>query len=235
MTDNLHSGHRRRMLDKFHKFGVDAFNDHELLEVLLFFAMRQRDTNPLAHRLMKHFGSLHAVLEASADQLEEVEGIGPRAAEFLALSGATQRRYQADIALHGTQETRLSEPERIAAYFVPRFAGRREEVLFVAYIDNSCRVIRCDEFHSGSSSRVPINFGYIMRDAVMCSAVGVVLAHNHPNGSATPSKDDIASTQALAVHLRTLDIALIEHCIVAQDCYYSMAMGGEIWPKEEEE
>lgn len=71
---NPHQGHRRRMLDKFGRLGVDAFADHELLEVLLYYTIRQGDTNPVAHALMQHFGSLHAVLEATADQLCEVEG-----------------------------------------------------------------------------------------------------------------------------------------------------------------
>ena len=98
MTDNLHSGHRRRMLDKFHKFGVDAFNDHELLEVLLFFAMRQCDTNPLAHRLMKHFGSLHAVLEAKRSRASVPErpsfsrSSAPHSAVIRRTSPSTARR-----------------------------------------------------------------------------------------------------------------------------------------------
>ena len=86
---NPHQGHRRRMLDKFGRFGVDAFADHELLEVLLYYTIRQGDTNPIAHALMQHFGSLHAVLEATADQLCEVEGVGSRTAEYLSLISAS--------------------------------------------------------------------------------------------------------------------------------------------------
>ena len=93
---NPHQGHRRRMLDKFGRLGVDAFADHELLEVLLYYTIRQGDTNPVAHALMQHFGSLHAVLEATADQLCEVEGVGPRTAGYLSLISASKRRYQTD-------------------------------------------------------------------------------------------------------------------------------------------
>lgn len=96
MEGNPHQGHRRRMLDKFGRLGVDAFADHELLEVLLYYTIRQGDTNPVAHALMQHFGSLHAVLEATAEQLCEVEGVGPRTAEYLSLISASMRRYQAD-------------------------------------------------------------------------------------------------------------------------------------------
>lgn len=85
MPDNPHMGHRQRMLDKFRRFGLEIFSDHEVLEMLLYFAVRQGDTNPTAHRLMQRFGSLHAVLEATEDELQTVEGVGPRSAELLHL------------------------------------------------------------------------------------------------------------------------------------------------------
>ena len=69
MPENHHVGHRQRMLDKFRRFGLEIFSDHEVLEMLLYFAVRQGDTNPTAHRLMQRFGSLHAVLEATEDEL----------------------------------------------------------------------------------------------------------------------------------------------------------------------
>lgn len=98
MPDNPHMGHRQRMLDKFRRFGLEIFSDHEVLEMLLYFAVRQGDTNPTAHRLMQRFGSLHAVLEATEDELQTVEGVGPRSAELLHLCFALFHRYQADVA-----------------------------------------------------------------------------------------------------------------------------------------
>ena len=74
MPDNPHMGHRQRMLDKFRRFGLEIFSDHEVLEMLLYFAVRQGDTNPTAHRLMQRFGSLHAVLEATEDELQTLGG-----------------------------------------------------------------------------------------------------------------------------------------------------------------
>ena len=98
MPDNPHMGHRQRMLDKFRRFGLEIFSDHEVLEMLLYFAVRQGDTNPTAHRLMQRFGSLHAVLEATEDELQMVEGVGPRSAELLHLCFALFHRYHADVA-----------------------------------------------------------------------------------------------------------------------------------------
>ena len=215
MEGNPHQGHRRRMLDKFGRFGVDAFADHELLEVLLYYTIRQGDTNPVAHALMQHFGSLHAVLEATADQLCEVEGVGPRTAEYLSLISASMRRYQTDR-------------NRARNSVVRRFAALHTESLCVAYVDSSCRLIRCDDQSRGSTSKVLLDPVAIPRSAVMCNAAGVVLAHNHPNGEARPSREDISATQMLVARLAPLDIALVDHCIVAQDSYYSMARGGEL-------
>lgn len=234
MNDTLNSDLRRQqMLEKFNKFGTDAFNDHELLEVLLYFALPEGDTNSLAHRLMNHFGALHTVLEASPSQLQQVEGIDDDTAEYLSVVGLSLHHYEVDVARCAALDLRLSDPDRIAKYFVPRLAAQRAAVLSVAYIDNDCHIIHCDEYLSDSETCVPINRAAIMRNAVRCSAAGVVLAHNHPDGSVTPTADDIASTQDLSAALRLLDISLVEHCIVAKDQFYSMALSGEINPPEE--
>ena len=227
MEGNPHQGHRRRMLDKFGRLGVDAFADHELLEVLLYYTIRQGDTNPVAHALMQHFGSLHAVLEATADQLCEVEGVGPRTAEYLSLISASTSDVVAPPVLTNSV-VRLNDPDKIGAFFIPRFAALHTESLCVAYVDSSCRLIRCDDQSRGSTSKVLLDPVAIPRSAVMCNAAGVVLAHNHPNGEARPSREDISATQMLVARLAPLDIALVDHCIVAQDSYYSMARGGEL-------
>ncbi|MFR4415625.1 MAG: helix-hairpin-helix domain-containing protein [Butyricicoccus sp.] len=135
MPDNPHMGHRQRMLDKFRRFGLEIFSDHEVLEMLLYFAVRQGDTNPTAHRLMQRFGSLHAVLEATEDELQTVEGVGPRSAELLHLCFALFHRYQR-MWRNGAFTDKLNTYDRIGAYFVPQ-PRRAEEVLLAAYVDGA--------------------------------------------------------------------------------------------------
>ena len=166
--------------------------------------------------------------EKKADQLCEVEGVGPRTAEYLSLISASMRRYQTDRNRARNSVVRLNDPDKIGAFFIPRFAALHTESLCVAYVDSSCRLIRCDDQCRGSTSKVLLDPVSIPRSAVMCNAAGVVLAHNHPNGEARPSREDIAATQMLVARLAPLDIALVDHCIVAQDSYYSMARGGEL-------
>ena len=139
MADKLHQNHRERVLEKFRRFGLDVFSDHEVLELLLFFAIPRVDTNPTAHRLLERFGSLHAVLEAPVEQLCEVQGIGPRSADLLKLSFAMCARYQQDLAKSERHSDKLNSYEKIGEYFVPQFAGEQEEVLLAAYLDGAGR------------------------------------------------------------------------------------------------
>ena len=195
MPDNPHMGHRQRMLDKFRRFGLEIFSDHEVLEVLLYFAVRQGDTNPTAHRLMQRFGSLHAVLEATEDELQTVEGVGPRSAELL---------------------------HRIGAYFVPQLCAEREEVLLAAYVDGAGRVLKCEEIARGGHARVQVDSYKIARGALMAGAAGVALAHNHPNGTPTPSQEDFDMTDRLQRTLSELGLELVDHCVVARSNFTSI-------------
>ena len=219
MADNPHTGHRRRMLDKFGRFGANVFEDHELLEMLLYFAVRQGDTNPTAHRLIAHFGSLHAVMEASVEQLVQVEGIGPRSAELLTLVFALYGRYAADVQRMEQHSVRLNTRERIGEYFLAQLADEKEEVLLAAYVDGAGRVLKCEEIARGGHAQVAIDPYKIASGALFCQAAGVIIAHNHPNGVPVPSDEDIRATDQLELALRGLHLELVEHCIVARRRY----------------
>lgn len=222
MAEGLHQNHRARVLEKFRRFGLDVFADHEVLELLLFFAIPRVDTNPIAHRLLARFGSLHAVLEAPREQLCEVEGIGPRAADLLRLSAALWARYQQDVAKSERHSDKLNSFEKIGAYFVPQFAGEQDEVLLAAYLDGAGRVIKCEEVARGGRTHVTMDNYKIARAALLCGAAGVALAHNHPDGRVAPSAEDIAVTNRLEQALAGLGLQLVDHCVVAQGRYASI-------------
>lgn len=222
MADQLHTHHRQRVLERFRRFGLAAFADHEVLELLLFFAIPRADTNGTAHRLLERFGSLHAVLEAPAAQLQQVEGIGPRAADLLTLCFALVSRYQMDVDRMEQHSEPLNNAERIGAYFVPQLQTEREEVLLAAYLDGAGRVIKCEEVARGGRSHVQVDPYKIASGALFCQAAGVAIAHNHPNGAARPSEQDLRVTAELESALRGLGIELVDHCIVARDKFCSV-------------
>ena len=222
MPENPHTGHRQRMLDKFERFGLDIFSDHEVLELLLYFAVRQGDTNPTAHRLMQHFGSLHAVLEATEEELQRVEGVGPRSAALLHLCFAVCRRYQDDVQKMERFADKLNTYERIGAYFVPQLCAEKEEVLLAAYLDGAGRVIKCEEVARGGHSYVQVDTYKIVRGAMLCGAAGVAIAHNHPNGTPNPSREDFEMTDRLQRTLAEMKLQLVDHCVVARSSFASI-------------
>ena len=122
----VHEGHRSRKKEQFRAHGLDAFADHEVLELLLYYAVPRQDTNPIAHRLMEKFGSLDAVFAADRAALEEVEGIGENASTLISLMFPLMHRIRASSGAH---ETILSDTEQAGAYFLDLFFGEREEKL----------------------------------------------------------------------------------------------------------
>ena len=137
--ENIHSGHRDRLRKRFLEEGLDNFADHQILELLLFHAIPRGDTNPVAHRLIKRFGGLSAVLEADPKDVASVEGIGEKAAAFLAMIPQVTRRYFHDRVLRDRPQ--LNSSEAVAEYLLPLMAGRPEEVFYVLCLDTQCRVV----------------------------------------------------------------------------------------------
>jgi DNA repair protein RadC len=219
---NVHKGHRKRMAEKFLQNGLRAFSDHEVLEMLLYFTISRKDTNEIGHQLIRRFGSLYEVFEAPYEQLLEVEGVGSQSALLIKMVYAMFGRYQENRTQVSWNSEKLINRQRVGEYFVPQFAGEREEVLLVAYLDDSGRVLKCVECGRGSHNQVGANPYQIARGAIVCGSHTVVLAHNHPNGVAEPSQQDIDITRRLKNHLEELDIQLYDHCIVAGGRYVSV-------------
>ena len=122
----IHDGHREKMRQRYLKSGLDGFADHEALELLLYYAIPRKDTNPIAHALMERYGSLSAVLTAPVEDLCKVEGIGENAAILLRLAPQVyQKARLSDVE----RETVLNSVERAGTYLMQRFVGERREVI----------------------------------------------------------------------------------------------------------
>ena len=220
---NPHKGHRERKKQQFRKHGLDAFADHEVLELLLFYAVPRADTNPIAHRLMEHFGSLDAVFAAPPEELEQVEGVGEHTATLLAmLLPVIRRAYMAS----GKNDIALSSTDSLGRYFCKLFFGARQETLYEACLDAKGKLLRCYKIADGSVDVVSINVRCIVENALRCHASAVALAHNHPSGLALPSSDDNAATLMAYEALRTVGIELVDHIIVADNDFVSLRQNG---------
>ena len=220
----MHEGHRARVKKRFLEEGLDHFSDIQALELLLFYALPRVDTNPIAHGLLDRFGSLSQVLEASPEELCKVPGVGENGALLLNLIPQMGRFYMTDRAKSATILTSL---EQCAEFLVPRFFGRKLETVFLLCLDAKCKVLCCKELGEGSVNSTGLSIRRVVETALGVNASSVVLAHNHPSGLAIPSPEDIQTTRRIAMALQAVEITLVDHIIVADDDYVSIAMSDD--------
>lgn len=220
---NIHAGHRQRLKRQFLEAGMDGLSDVNCLELLLFYAIARRDTNPLAHALLERFGSLSAVFNAPPEQLQQVPGISEHAAVLLHAIPALGRRYFIDQT---RQEKILNSTERCGAYLIPYFFGAREEQVYLLSLDAKCKVLDCRLLSRGSVNAAEISVRRIVETALAVNATSVVLAHNHTSGIALPSREDEATTRRLETALDAVGIQLVDHIIVPDNDFVSMADSG---------
>lgn len=227
----MHSdtGHRDRVKDRFRREGLDGFAPVHALELILFYAIPQKDTKELARTLLNHFGSYTAVLEASAAELEAVPGVGKNVATYLNLLAAAGRYYQVQKA---QQETILDDVEKYGNYLLQRFYARRVETVFLLCLDAKCKVLGCQLVGEGDVNSANIPMRRMVEIALASNATTVVLAHNHPSGLAIPSREDVQTTRQLASALGAMDIVLADHIVVADGDFVSMTQSGYYDPRQ---
>ena len=219
----IHDGHREKMRQRFLSGGLDHFADHEALELLLYYAIPRRDTNPIAHALMERYGSLSAVLTAPVEDLKKVEGVGESAAVLLKLAPQLYRKARLSDA---EQETVLSSVERVGAYLLERFAGEKNEVVYQLCLDRKGKLLACKQLGEGGVASADLDIRRLVENALLTGASSVVLAHNHPSGVALPSRDDYAATDRAKTALSVVGVALADHIIVADGDFVSMSDSG---------
>lgn len=218
-----HKGHRRRKMDQFLAQGLDGTPPHSVLELLLFFAIARWDTNATAHRLINQFGSLSGVFDASFEELIRIKGIGYQSAVLIKLVVAVSRLYLEDKQSVGIVFNSTAE---IGAYMKPKFVGRNRETVFLLCFDKKNKLLKCELISEGTLDYVPIMMRRIVESVVQVGAASIVLVHNHPQGFALPSNDDIHATRRIRDALDALSIHLRDHIIVARDDFVSMAESG---------
>ncbi len=221
--DSVHKEHRKRRRQQFYDHGADAFADHELLELLLFYGIARRDVNELAHTLIDEFGSLDAVFSAPIDALESIAGIGTHTAILIKLVPKLVHRAHLSSLKN---DVPLDTVERIGDFFAQLFTGEGNEVMYQLCLDAKGRKLNCRKVAEGDPSSVSLNLRQIVQNALKCNAVMVAIAHNHPSGVAFPSHGDKIATVQIAEALCAVNIQLIDHIVVAGNDYISFRHDG---------
>ena len=219
----LAAGHRERLRQKYRKAGHGGLLDYEKLELLLTFAISRRDVKPIAKALLKRFGSLSGIIDATEKQLTEVPGVGENVALLIHLMKGLYTDYlyeqvKGREVLSSTQE-------------VLRYAGLEHEVFMVIYLNTQNEVIGDEILVEGTIDQLYIHPRQLMTRALNMSARGIILLHNHPSGTPSPSPADIQLTRSIKIAAEAVRLDILDHLIIARNSCYSIA-AGELIPLE---
>jgi len=226
MNNNTpHVSHRQRMYDRYLKTDLDSFAPHEALELMLYYAIPRKDVNPIAHELIKTFGSFANVLDAHPIDLVKVSNVSTRCAVYLNMFPKIMRLYN-------TQKSSSSEPldsvSKVINFLSDNFYGLNKEVFYLLCLDSNCRLKQFVKIGVGESSELHIHPKAIVETALRYNSSQVIFSHNHPSGVTNPSNEDISFTRKLAVIMTTIDIPVIDHIILSDSSTYSFARQGQM-------
>lgn len=218
-----HAGHRERLRTRYKKEGLEGFAPHEVLELLLTFAIPRVNTNPIAHDLIRRFGSLQNVLEATPEELEQVEGIGPQASTLLSMLLPIMRLYEQEKAL---KPAHLGTYTHLASYCQSLFVGVPHEEMYLLCFDAKFHLLATEKISSGTPDQTECNPRLILQHLIRCNASGAVITHNHPSGHLEPSQADVDMTSRIQALLAGVDIRLHDHVLIAGNKNFSFQLAG---------
>lgn len=220
----IHTGHRERMRERFRKEGLSAFSEHEVLELLLMYAIPRRDVNPLAHELIDRYGSLAGVLEANESELVQFCGMTKAAASLICLMPQLFSRYQQSGMGERPTVNTLADAKK---YCAALFTGARDERFYAILVDQSGHVLYTELLYEGTIDEVTIYPRQIVEMVMRHHAYGVLFVHNHPSGQIHPSQADLDTTQRIIDALHLISARVIDHLIFTKESVYSMIRGSQ--------
>ncbi len=222
-TDQV--GHRQRLKARFAKQGLNGWHEYEVLELLLGYAIPRRDVKPLAKELLRNFETIKRVLDAPLDRLQGIAGMGSQSALFLKLCRELLVLY---LEIPDRQRQTVTSPEQIGELCRARLEGLPEEQFLVLFLDNRHRLIASEVIHRGTVDMSVVYPREVLTRALLHRAAALLVAHNHPGGSPTPSAEDLKITQELKQAAATLGIRLLDHLIVAGSQVVSLKESGNL-------
>jgi DNA repair protein RadC len=225
MTDKIHAGHRRRIKDRFIKEGLDHFEDHQILELLLFFSIPRKDTNELAHIMLKEFGSLATLFESTPEDIARRCPVTENTAILVSMVPSLAKRY---FKGRWGEKPLLNSSTKAGQYAVSIFTGLKYEAFYVICLDSQNKVNHAAKVHEGTINEAPVYPRLIVETALRHQANSIIISHNHPGGSLNPSNADIEVTKRISSAVEAISIKVVDHIIVAGEHYYSFAENGRL-------
>lgn len=213
------SGHRKRLREKYTRFGHDNLLDYEKIELLLTYALPRVDVKPLAKELLRRFGGLAGLLDATREELTECPGIGDTAANLIILVRKLGADFLKQRIIHRDV---LSCSADVIRFLKISLSGLRKESFLVIYLTTRNEVIDTGILTDGTVDQVFIHIRELMAEALKRCAKGIILVHNHPGGSAEPSSEDISLTENVKTACSGVGVDLLDHIIITHDAAFSI-------------
>lgn len=211
---NVHIGHRARMRERYLQNGADTLATHELLEILLFHVVVQKDTNPLSHALLDRFGSADGVFNATKEELMSVSGVGEKIADFLLENGKAARAILSAPLWEEPEPVYDSYP-LLGEFFVSYFEKHPAQATVAMLLDSGMRKITLMEIASLDYDSAGVRADKVVQRALELGAAVTVFAHNHPHGPAYPTHGDVVTSQVIEKELSACGLLLLEHYVIA--------------------
>ncbi|MBQ8753784.1 MAG: DNA repair protein RadC [Lentisphaeria bacterium] len=216
--EDLKEGHRKRLRERYYRSDLKSFKDYEVLELLLTYAIPRIDVKPLAKQLLIRFGSLRKVLDAAPFELLSIPGMGPSSVGLFRLFKDTCSRYLEESIRTGNM---LDNMDKLSDFLRMKIGGSYREQFVALYLDTHNHLIAFHLF-PGTVNRNNVPLREIVSQCLRCEASNLIVAHNHPSGSLEPSREDILFSCKLKMLLKTLEITLQDHLIIAGNRCHSI-------------
>ncbi len=218
-------GHRERLKERFRDGGPEAMPDYELLEMVLFRAIRRGDTKPLAKQLLARFGTFAEVLSAEPERLMEVKGVGESVAtEIKVVHAAAMRLMRGQVINRPV----LNTWNAILEYIRAAMAFNDIEQFRILFLDKKNQLIADEVQQEGTVDHTPVYTREVVKRALELAASAMVLVHNHPSGDPTPSMADIDMTKKIVDAGQRLGVHVHDHVIVGRKGHFSFRSNGLI-------
>lgn len=222
-TEKKHyENHRERLRDRFMK-APEAVHDAEILELLLTFVIKRSDVKPQAKEILEKSKQLCNVFESD---IQSVKGCGKQTEFFFTLLKEFINRM--DYEKIHDKPVNLSLTADVYKFLKSKIGYSSKEIFAILFLDSKNKLKGCKIVRSGFINSVAMHARDVIEEAITNNAVGVIIAHNHPSGDASPSKSDLEVTQKIAEALKHTGVNLVDHMIVAYHEYYSMKAHGDL-------
>jgi len=218
-------GHRKRLREKFLKAGLTGFSDYEIVELLLSLGTPRKDCKQQAKEAIKRFKTLRGVLAASSEELQQIKGIGPHSAFGIKLVQEVAREFLREKII---DEPVYKSADEIFDYLYHSMRDLKKERFKIIYLNGQNQIIETADLLEGTVSSSSVSPREVIESAIKNNAVSLIFAHNHPSGSAEPSKSDKELTKDLVYAASIMQIKLLDHLIIGNDRYFSFASEGLI-------